>query len=95
MAVRQTQPGSKRGGALRAGLRAIAFLAPLGMIIAGIILVITNRCFFAQFPPSGCPVASIRPRGTSLGYELIFGGIGLLAVLGVVGAAMSARRHQK
>jgi hypothetical protein len=50
------------------GVLVLAMLAAVGLVVAGLVVLTTNRCFFLQFPPAGCPVASINPPGAGQGW---------------------------
>jgi hypothetical protein len=77
------------------GVLVVVMLAAAGLILAGFVVLSTNRCFFVQFPLAGCPVASVDPPGAALGWHLIFGGIygGLgIVVLVLMVAAVAKNR---
>ena len=68
------------------GMLVIAALAAVGLIVAGFVVLFTNRCgFFLQFPPAGCAVASIAPPGAAPGWHLIFGALGAGLVVLLIG----------
>jgi hypothetical protein len=96
---RTTGKGRIAGGL--AGLASCAVLAAvilggLGLVIAGLVIVMGNRCFFLQFPPAGCPVASLDPPGTALGWHLFFGGlIGGALLVSVLGLTAHAVRQPR
>jgi len=68
------------------GVLVLAMLAAVGLVIAGLAVLTTNRCFFLQFPPAGCPVASIDPPGAGLGWGLIVGGAAAVLVVMLIGS---------
>jgi hypothetical protein len=67
------------------GVLVLAMLAAVGLVVAGVVVLTTNRCSFRQFPPAGCPVASIDPPGATLGWHLIFGGVAAVLVVLLIG----------
>ncbi|MGO9078481.1 MAG: hypothetical protein ACLQDY_05510 [Streptosporangiaceae bacterium] len=70
-------------------------LAAAGLMVTGLGMVLLNPCFFAQFPPAGCPVASVDPPGTSRGWVLfLVGGLLLSVTLLTAYAASSPEARQ-
>jgi hypothetical protein len=68
----------------------LALAAVPGLIIAGLVVLFANPCFYRQFPVAGCPVASMLPG--SAGWPLIGGAFGLLAVIMLAGLAAKAMK---
>jgi hypothetical protein len=65
-----------------------ALAAVPGLIIAGLVVLFANPCFYRQFPVAGCPVASVLPG--SAGWVLIWSGIALLGLIGASAFVASA-----
>src|ERR1700733_7499905 len=80
------------------GVLGVMLLAAVGLVVAGFVVLSTNRCFFLQFPPAGCPVASVDPPGAALGWHLIsggiFGGSGVALLVLLVAAVARASRSE-
>jgi hypothetical protein len=83
MTSRRPKKGMLTGGlaVLNCSVLASVVLGGLGVAVAGLVIVTGNRCFFLQFPPAGCPVASLDPPGTALGWHLFLAGLGGAALL--------------
>jgi hypothetical protein len=77
------------------GVLVVAMLAAIGLAVAGLVVLTTNPCFFKQFPPASCPVASIDPPGAALGWHLIFGGLAAVLVVLAAGAAVTQSLNQR
>jgi hypothetical protein len=69
---------------LSVALILLVLLAVPVLILSGMVVLVSNPCFFRQFPQQGCPQASVLPG--SPGWMLIWSGIALLGALGLAGA---------
>jgi hypothetical protein len=70
---------------LRAGLGCLAVLTMIGLIISGLWVIFSNRCFFHQFTPPDCTGA--QESASPLGVRLLLLGVLTLSVGGVVAIA--------
>jgi len=64
--------------ALTAGC--LAVVSSIGLILAGVVVLSSSRCAAGQSAHGGCAVAAIAAPGAGLGWALIGGGTGWLAL---------------